>query len=103
MEAETLTQDAIDRSSRAAAKECPGWEEEVIQYFQGYYCSGHHFTCEELRNEVKRNWITVPREARAFGKVIQRLHKNDKIRAKGWRSTSNPKAHKRPVRVWEVL
>jgi len=91
-----LADEAIGRARFAAD---PAWYEAAVSAV--IMCSevGEPFTADDV-------WARIPddlrtREPRALGSVMRSLAERGVIEATGgWRESSRPQAHGRPMRVW---
>jgi hypothetical protein len=70
--------------------------------FANYYVRVKHnaFSSEDMIYLFQVTHQQHPVEKRVWGAVINRLHKDGKIRHAGYGKYKNPKGHCKPVNIW---
>lgn len=64
---------------------------------------GQELTSESLRLRYESAYAgAIPAEPRVYGAVFRQLEKAGLIEKAGFASSTNPKAHHRPINVWRV-
>lgn len=65
---------------------------------------GFTFLTEDLRNWIyENNMIDPPPSDRAWGSITIKLRKAGYIISNGFSKTTNPKAHRTPATVWQII
>jgi hypothetical protein len=93
-----------DGASRAAARAdrvTPGWVDAARLFAERFVLEHKRFTAEDLRSAA-RGILADPPDSRAWGVVLRALANAQRIRAAGFGRSKNPKAHARPIAIWEV-
>lgn len=84
---------ALDLVESAAP---PDWLWSARNLIERLAATGEPFTTDDV-------WQALPQppEPRAIGALIRAAAKAGKIRRVGWRESSRPECHRRPVAMWE--
>lgn len=83
----------------------PLWSKVAwVRFLEFLTRRGRHslFTSEEFRTFAWQSGLADPPDERAYGNIIRRAAKKHLIVGRYYVTGSNPQAHGRPVRVWEV-
>lgn len=68
-----------------------------------YFNEGSHITSDNLWSLVDSRLEVSPREPRAMGALMRRLHRTGYLKPlKKWQPSTRACCHGRPVRVWVV-
>lgn len=92
------TQQAIDAAASGADNAYENWVESAVGYVLGY--PEKYFQADDVRNYALSCGLPDAPEPRAWGAVMRRASSQGDIVAMGYETNQNPKAHKRPARVW---
>lgn len=94
-------QAAVEAIARAKRASDPVWYEAAVSAVLMCAELGEPFTADDV-------WARIPdecrtREPRALGAVMRLLMEQGVIESTGgWRESSRPQAHARPMRVWRA-
>ena len=101
MNAEKLRDAGIVQSASNADSKVERWTDRAYAMLDAY--PTRTFMTEELREWAELAGLPKPPSNRAWGAVIIRAKKEGRIRAIGFRNTSNPKSHATPATLWEKI
>jgi hypothetical protein len=79
----------------------PSWSKRALSFIMEY--SEQTFMVEEVREWAYRCGLPRPPNERAWGGVVSKARKEGLIRHVGFRSVTNPKAHRTPASVWRKV
>lgn len=74
---------------------------DLLAYTFVQRTKGEKFTAEDVRRFAAGRKVEAI-EPRAWGAVMQRLHRAGLIKPAGWTETGNRQAHGRRVRLWRA-
>lgn len=100
-EGEILKNIGMNQSSSNAESKHPGWMQEALGYVRDY--PGKRFLVESVRRFAERQGLPIPPSKRAWGSVITKAKRLGYVKAIGFRTVSNPKAHRTPATYWEKI
>lgn len=89
---------AIDHADRISEH----WSDRAYWIAEAYARLHSEFTGEQLRSYASAVGLELPPDGRAWGGVLNRLARSGLIRKGGYRNSTNPLAHCRPVTVWRT-
>lgn len=95
---ELFRDEGMKRSSERAELIHDGWNEKAFHLLRRF--PNAEFMAEDVRAYAEDKGLPKPPSARAWGAVIVRAKKEGIIRAIGFRSVKNPKAHRTPATLW---
>lgn len=75
------------------------WFDEATEAVEVLIRRGEEFTSDRVWQLMKHTGLKTP-EPRAMGAVIRQFVKAKKIRQVGYRPSSRPECHRRPLAVW---
>jgi len=88
---------AIDHADQYSA----GWRQEVYEKLLLFLeTRSEPFLAEEFREFAEANGIESPPSLRAYGAIIVRAAKEEKIRKVGYSQVTNARAHRANCSVW---
>lgn len=100
--AANLRDSGIKRAVDHANREEPVWSEKAFNFLREYIRSNREFMVEQLRS-ASTGKVPEPPTTRAWGGIVVRAKKMGLIKRKGYRKTSNKKAHCTPATLWESV
>jgi hypothetical protein len=104
-QAKARRDDGIHRAVSHADQVTPGWSDQAFQISAMYLSglnAGSETTSEAIRLHAERAGLSDPPDTRAWGAVLLRLAKANKIKKLGWTTAQDPKAHCRPITLWQI-
>ncbi len=99
---EYLRDVGITKAIDNADKKHENWSDLAYEFLRGYIEQHSEFMAEDLR-AASTGTIPDPPSLRAWGGVIVRAVKEGLISRKEFRNVQNPKAHRTPATLWEVV
>lgn len=104
-QAKARRDDGIYRAVSHADQVAPGWSDQAFKISAMYLSrlnAGSETTSEAIRLHAEGAGLADPPDTRAWGAVLLRLAKANKIKKLGWTTAQDPKAHCRPVTLWQI-
>lgn len=104
-QAKARRDDGIYRAVSHADQVTPGWSDQAFKISAMYLSrlnAGSETTSEAIRLHAEGAGLADPPDTRAWGAVLLRLAKANKIKKLGWTTAQDPKAHCRPVTLWQI-
>lgn len=104
-QAKALRDDGIYKAVSHADQVAPGWSDKAFEISAMYLNrlkAGSETTSEAIRLHAEGSGLSHPPDTRAWGAVLLRLAKANKIKKLGWTTAQDPKAHCRPVTLWQI-
>lgn len=101
-QAATARDKAIDRVEQSANAQIPGWSNKAYYFLRQFIRSKEIFTIEEVR-QASIGYVPEAKEQRAWGAIAARAKKQGLIKRISYAKSTNPKAHCRPVSVWQRI
>ena len=92
---QTLRDDAVKRAEDHAHDD---WKQSAREGLDLLAATGQEFTSEDIRALIPADITT--HEPRALGGIVKKSIADGQIVSIGFRESSNPQAHCRPVRVF---
>lgn len=92
----------IAKSENNANSKNENWSFRAYWFLLQYIRNHNEFMAEEVRT-ASRGKVPQPPSNRAWGSVFVKAVKSGKIKRKGYKTVSNPKAHRTPATLWEVI
>ena len=92
----------IKQSLENAENNNESWGERAYSFLLQYAKSNNTFLAEDVRVAAE-GVIPEPPSKRAWGAIFVRGRKNNLITPIGFSSVKNPKAHRTPATLWEVV
>lgn len=106
-EGERRKQTGMDKAVDHANAVVESWFEKTYQAslrFISFHPLCYRFMTEELRSWLlERNLVEAPPSDRAWGAITVRLRRDGYIRSNGFAQVTNPKAHRTPASVWQII
>ena len=99
--AESLRDQGIKKAIDSADSQTPNWSQTAYEFALKYIKGRKEFMAEDMRASALLV-VPNPPSNRAWGSVIVRLSRNNKISRVGYKSTMNRRAHCAVATVWEV-
>lgn len=78
------------------------WSEQAYKFLLGYCKTNKEFMAEEVR-VAATDVVPEPPSKRAWGSIFMKAAKNEVIKRIGFKKTTNPKAHRTPATLWQVV
>lgn len=100
--ARRLRDAGMQRAIEHADAVCEQWSDRAYSIAEAYARLHSEFTGEQLRSYASAVGLELPPDGRAWGGVLNRLARTGLIRKGGYRNSTNPMAHCRPVTVWRT-
>lgn len=91
----------IERSLANAEDKNENWANEAYSFLLRYSKDNKVFMAEEVR-VASEGTVPEPPSKRAWGGIFLSARKSGLIKAIGFGSVKNPKAHRTPATIWEV-
>ena len=98
-----LRDEGIYRAITKADTVSPNWSERAYEWAVKYLdrlSVGETVLGVNIRNYAEANGFEEPHSKRAWGAIIKRLAKSEKIRWSGYTSTPDPKNHCANISRW---
>lgn len=97
-----LRNQGMERAELNANHKHESWSEQTYSFLLVFARKHTEFMTEQVRKAAK-GIVPEPPIARAWGAIVARAAKAKIIQRAGFRAVSNPKAHRTPATVWEVV
>ena len=92
----------INQSFDHAETKSISWGESAYSFLRQYIKSNNQFMAEDVR-VASKGVVEDPPSKRAWGAIFVMAKKNELIRSIGYGRVKNPKAHRTPATLWEVV
>ena len=92
----------IEQSLATAESTHDSWADKAYNYLLDYMLDNKEFMTEDVRI-ASMSSIPIPTNTRAWGGIVVRARRNNLIQRKGYSAVKNPKAHRTPATLWEVI
>lgn len=92
----------MQRALINADSKCNNWGIRAYNFLSEYIKTKKEFMAEDVRCAAF-GIIPEPPSKRAWGGIIVMAKKNNLIKRKCYLSVKNPKAHRTPATLWEVI
>jgi hypothetical protein len=98
---EALKEEGMRRAVDHADREVLSWSERAYAAVKIFAIKGLPFTTEEIARWAYSHGLPVPPDPRAWGSVMRSAVLAGLVEASHYEKSQNPKAHRRPVQVWQ--
>ncbi len=102
LEGNRLRDLGIKQSFENAENNNEFWGECAYSFLLQYAKTNNTFMAEDVR-VASKGVVPEPPSKRAWGAVFVRARKNNLIKSNGFSNVKNPKAHRTPATLWEVV
>lgn len=97
-----LRDNGIEAAISHANRKVELWGEKAYSHFLNYLKTVSEFKTEDAREYAQNQGLEEPPSKRAWGAVVVRLAKENRIFKIGHATVNNPKAHRCFATVWGV-
>jgi len=97
-----LRDSGIKQALKTTEKQNCNWSDSAYDFLLGYTKTNANFMAEDVR-VASEGTVTEPISKRAWGAIFVKAKKNSIIKSVGFGNVKNPKAHRTPATLWEVI